>query len=327
MAAHSRIVVIGASAGGLDALRRLLGRLPVNFPAPILVVLHIGSHYSVLPKILENDISLPVRHAEDNEPLVPGVVLFAPPDRHLLLEDGMVHLSKGAKENFSRPAIDPLFRSAAVFYRENAIGIILTGFLDDGTIGLQAIKAYGGVALVQNPDEADEPSMPRSALDHVDVDACLSLEGLADRLLEIVETEPEAAVPSASWHLIETEGRFDRRQKSSMEELDRIGVPSGFTCPECQGLLWEINEASPGHFRCHTGHVFTEQGLNTAQDSLIEEAVWAAVRALHEKQKLLQRLAKAVGIADRHDAAREHVAAANSLAEHAEILRKLVTQR
>lgn len=323
-----RIVVIGTSAGGADALARLFRRLPEDFPAAVLVVMHIGSHYSILPKILERDSRMPVRHAADSEPVQPGTILIAPPDHHLLLEDGMTRLSRGAKENFSRPAIDPLFRSAALFYRENAIGVVLTGLLDDGTIGLQAIKAYGGLALVQDPEEADEPSMPKSALQHVDIDACLPLDALADRLCSLVASPPPAqTVPSPFSNIVEAQARFDLRQKTDMAALAEIAKPSGFSCPECQGSLWEIHDTHPPHFRCHTGHSYTTQGLLSMQGMAIEEAVWAAIRALHEKQALLQRLAKNVDHATRKSAADEHIASAAMLARHSETLRKMISRR
>jgi len=323
---RSRIVVIGTSAGGPDALRRLLRRLPADFPAAILAVMHIGSHYSTLPRILQRDASMPVRHAEDGAPIEPGTVLLAPPDRHLMVEDGTTRLSSGPKENFSRPAIDPLFRTAALFYRENAIGLVLTGLLDDGTIGLQAIKAYGGIAMVQDPHEADEPAMPKSALEHVRVDACLPLDELADRLLELVRSAPPPVEAGRQVKAIETQGWFDLRQNTDLTELGEIAVPSSFTCPECSGSLWEVRDSNPPYFRCHTGHAYTAQGLNSAQDMAIEEAVWAAIRALHEKQMLLHRLAGQAASANRDAAVQEHVATAETVARHAEILRRVVAR-
>jgi two-component system chemotaxis response regulator CheB len=323
-----RIVVIGTSAGGADALQRLFKRLPADFPAAVLVVMHIGSHYSILPKILERHSRMPVRHAVDGEPVRPGVVLVAPPDHHLLLEDGMTRLSKGAKENFSRPAVDPLFRSTALYYQQNAIGVVLTGLLDDGTIGLQAIKTYGGLALVQDPEDADEPSMPRSALQHVDIDACLPLEALADRLCALVAASPpEQTMPSPFSKAVETQARFDLRQKTDIAELEKIAVPSGFSCPECQGSLWEIKDTHPVHYRCHTGHSYTTQGLLNMQGVTIEEAVWTAIRALHEKQMLLRRLARNANRAAPKSAAEEHMATAAMLERHSETLRRMIAKR
>jgi two-component system, chemotaxis family, protein-glutamate methylesterase/glutaminase len=327
MPVQSKVVVIGASAGGLDALKRLVKRLPADFPAAVLVVLHIGSHYSILPTILQGDSLLPVRYAEDGQPVMPGVILIAPPDRHLLLEDGMTRVTKGAKENFARPAIDPLFRTAAIFYRENVIGIVLSGLMDDGTIGLQAIKIYGGIAMVQAPEDADEPSMPRSALQHVQIDECLPAEALADRLTEIVRQAPEPASPVSDWHTIEMQAKLDLRQKTEIEELAQIAQPSAFSCPECSGSLWQLKNTNPLHFRCHTGHSFTAQGLAYAQDSAIEEAIWIAIRALHEKQMLMTRHAKAAEQANRRSAASEHLDTVATLERHADVLRKILMRK
>ena len=331
MSIDSKVVVVGTSAGGLDALRRLLGALPSDFQAPVLVVMHIGNHYSMLPRILERDVRMPVRHAENNEPLVPGTILIAPPDYHMLVEDGLVRLSRAAKENFSRPAIDPLFRCAAVYYRQNAIGVILTGRLDDGTIGLQAIKAYGGVALVQDPNEADEPEMPRSALQHVAVDDCLPLDGLAQRLIELTSPENPVQRPqppvTLEWVKTDVQSRFALRQRSDIRDLGRIATPAGIACPECHGGLWQVDGVTPLQFRCHTGHSYTEQNLLYGQDLAIEEAVWAAVRALHEKQMVLTRLAESASKPGLEKAAAEHNASADALASHAEKLRSIITGR
>jgi two-component system chemotaxis response regulator CheB len=327
MAQQTRLVVIGASAGGPRALRRILRRLPADFPAPVLVVVHIGSYYSILPKILQTDCSLPVRHAEDGEAIIPGSILIAPPDRHLLLEDGMARLSKGAKENFARPAIDPLFRTAAVFYRENTIGVVLSGLLDDGTIGLQAVKAYGGVALVQDPEDAEEAAMPRSALQYVKVDGCLSAEGIADRLIRLAGAPAASVTPSDAAETIEVQSRFNLREKVSIEDLANIAVPSEFTCPECHGSLWQIKHVVPSHFLCHTGHSYSAQGLSEAQQDQIEESIWIAIRALHEKQMLMKRFAKTAEQGGRTMAAIEYNAAAKALAAHAEALRNMIVQR
>jgi hypothetical protein len=158
-----RLVVIGASAGGVGALRQLASALPADLPASVLIVLHVGAHESILPQLIAADCALPVSHAVDGEALRAGTIRIAPPDRHLMVADGRLRLTRGPKENFARPAIDPLFRSAALDFGPKVIGVILTGMLDDGTAGLQAVKAGGGIAIVQDPADAHEPSMPASA--------------------------------------------------------------------------------------------------------------------------------------------------------------------
>jgi two-component system chemotaxis response regulator CheB len=184
------LIVIGTSRGGLQALRRILAALPEHFAATVLVAMHVAAHDSHLPELLGNCCPLPVRHAVDGEPLSTGEVLIAPPDKHLVVDKHHARLVCGSKEHASRPAIDPLFRSAAINHRTQVIGVILTGDLDDGTVGLQAVKACGGVALVQDPAEAVAPGMPSSALRHVSIDGCLPLAELGARLVALVEHAP-----------------------------------------------------------------------------------------------------------------------------------------
>ncbi|WP_034349237.1 chemotaxis protein CheB [Noviherbaspirillum massiliense] len=318
------MVVIGASTGGLEALKHFVARLPQDFPAAILIVLHIGSQETSLPQILMKHSALPVRNAIHGEPIEPGVILLAPPDVHLMVNGHHVHFSNGPKENFSRPAIDPLFRSAALSYRSRVIGIILTGNLDDGTVGLQAVKAYGGLTIVQDPRDADAPSMPLSAIEHVDVDYCLPLYGIAETLVKLTAqaAPPEPGdVPGA----IPEENRIALTGKTLMDELEKIAEPSTFTCPECHGSLWEIKGTSPRRFRCHTGHGFTARTLAHAQTDMAEEAIWGAIRALHEKEMLLKRLAQTASDTNRMEDAAEHAAAARQAARQAGTLRKMVS--
>lgn len=325
MSERRDIVVIGASTGGLTALRQILADLPADFPAAVLVAMHVGNHKSILPEVLLPVSALPVRHAEGVEPVRPGTVLIAPPDHHLLVEPGRVLLSHGPKENLSRPAIDPLFRTAAMAYRDRAIGVILTGDLDDGTVGLQAIKAYGGIALVQDPEEAEAPSMPRSAMRYVDVDFCPTLYGIAETLTSLAgqPIEQQMLKPAPGW--IPVENQLMSSENQNMDMLEKIAQPSALTCPECHGSLWEIEAAEPRRFRCHTGHGFTAASLVQFQERMAEEAIWAAVRALHEKEFLLKKIAASAGSGSHSDKVSEHAAAAERARQHAETLRKLVS--
>lgn len=318
------LIVIGTSTGGIDALKQIISRLPVDFPAAVLIVMHIGANESILPALLGATSKLPVRHAQDHEPIVSGVVLIAPPDHHLIVENDHVRILKGAKENFSRPAIDPLFRSASINRRERVIGVVLTGNLDDGTIGLQAVKAYGGTAIVQHPDEAIAPAMPRSAMAFVDIDFCLPVHQIAQTLCKLVTEERADRTEDPRSGLAEMEYRINLNEMLSMKEMDKMGTPSGLTCPECHGALWEVGETAPVRFRCHTGHGFTAASLDAEQDRMIEEAIWSAVRALHEKEALLRRTAEIAAGSRRQHAADEHVASARLAAKHAQILRKLL---
>lgn len=189
------LVVVGASAGAVPVLLELATRLPADFPAAVLVVLHVGAHRSVLPDLLKGRGALPARHAVDGQALQPGTIAIAPPDQHMLVEAGRIRLQHGPKENHARPAIDPLFRSAARAQGRRVIGVLLSGCLDDGTAGLRAIKDGGGVAVVQDPADAEHPEMPRSALAHVDVDCCVPGAQLADTLVRLV-APPRIAPPT-----------------------------------------------------------------------------------------------------------------------------------
>lgn len=319
------LVVIGTSSGGLAALRQLLSRLPANFPAPILIVMHIGREISILPAVLAPSSALPVRHAENGSPLAPGVVLVAPADQHLLVEGEHVRLSRGPKENHARPAIDPLFRSAALEKRHCVVGVLLTGMLDDGTIGLQAIKRYGGIAIVQDPDEAEAPSMPRSALTYVDVDYCLPLDGIADALVALAQQRRDpAAGTAADCRTIVMENRFAAEEDPGVAAMDQIGQRSAQTCPECGGILWDLGGEPPLRYRCHTGHAFTANTLLAVQYRFSEDVLWSAVRALHEKHTLLCHLARDARNRNNDKLASEHEASARMAAAHAEALRAMI---
>lgn len=291
IATDTGIIVIGASAGGVNALSTLVSRLPSTLSVPILVVLHIGSHHSVLPEILSSRGPLPAAHAKHGERLVEGRIYVAPPDRHLLVEAGHVRLTRGPKEHFTRPAIDPLFVSAALAYGPAAIGVILTGTMDDGTAGLQAIKACGGLAVVQDPDDAVEPDMPRSALKYVEVDHCGPVDGLADVLVRLIGRAPHARPPAPAplihEHALTTPGG------QPMEHLNAIASPSMFVCPDCGGGLWQLKEGHPTRFRCHTGHAYTLETLHHALKETSDVALWTAVRALQEQALLLGAIEEA----------------------------------
>ena len=321
------LVVIGASVGGMEALSRIFSELPAGFPAAILVVTHVGARNSLLPEVLARTSALPVRHAQDREPIGPGRILLAPPDRHMLVAiaagHAMVELTRGPRENHTRPAIDPLFRSAAAALGPQVAGVILSGYLDDGTAGLQAIKACGGMALVQDPGEAVAPSMPQSALRHVAVDRCLPVAGIAPALLALAggQAAPPPATPPHGW--IAIENRY-ARGVGNMEQLQKIATPSTFTCPECQGTLWELHEQQPQRFRCHTGHSFTAPILGELQHEKAEDAIWAAVRALQEKEQLFLSLAAKASAWLHPGTASEYTQKARQAREQADLLKRVL---
>ncbi len=287
----NKVVVVGASAGGVSALQTLAAGLPDDFPAPMLIVLHIGAHHSVLPELLSRAGPLPAAHARQGEPLEPGRLYIAPPDHHLLLLERSVQLTRGPKQHHARPAIDPLFRSAALSWGRDVIGVILTGMLDDGTTGLQAIKQAGGLAVVQDPDDAVAPSMPESALRHVEVDHCLPLErlpGLLVSLAALPAPSRRGRLPAWVYHqhaLLLGEGE-------PMEHLNALGAPSPYVCPDCQGGLWEVVHSNLPSYACHAGHLFTIRSLQHAMTLAGDEALWGALRALQERALLLRHMAK-----------------------------------
>jgi two-component system, chemotaxis family, protein-glutamate methylesterase/glutaminase len=284
------LVVIGASAGGVHALLEIAEKLPPQFPAPVCIVQHIGSNPSILPELLRHRGPNPARHIEDGQPLEAGMLHVAPPDRHVLVVGDRLRLTQGPKENHVRPAIDPLFRSAALAYGPDVIGVILTGQLDDGTAGLKSIKECGGVAIVQDPMTATEPEMPASALAHVDVDHCVALADVASLLARLVRRPQQAEErPPAPEH-VAREVAINQGE-ASVEQLKDIAIPSSLTCPDCGGSLWEMKDTRPLRYRCHTGHAFSGLSLAHAQKDASEQALWNSVRALREREMLLRRVA------------------------------------
>jgi two-component system chemotaxis response regulator CheB len=340
--AERDIVVVGSSVGGVDALQKLVAGLPENFPASVFVVLHVGPEApSVLPSILSRAGSLRARHPRDGEAIRAGQIYVAPPDRHLILENGRVRLTRGPKENRHRPAIDPLFRSAAHSYGPRAVGVILTGALDDGTVGLLEIKKRGGVAIVQDPDDAFCASMPRSAIEHVEVDHVAPLVEIPDLLADAV-AQPvpaggnghklEALSPAVGGNgggknsALEKEVLYAELDMKTIEDENRPGNPSQFACPDCGGVLWEMNEGEVLRFRCRVGHAYTASSLDMEQTHAVENAVWAALRALEEGASLAKRMAERARKADHGLLAKRFGERAEEKKQQAELLRKVLVE-
>jgi len=286
----SRVIVLGASAGGVTALLDLVPRLQAGLQAPLLIVLHIGSHRSHLAELLDSkgpNRAVVAHHGQRPEP---GTIYVAPPDHHLLLESGVLRLFRGPKEHHARPAINPLFRSAAIDRGPRVVGVILTGMLDDGAAGLRAVEACGGTTVVQDPRDAAEPSMPRSALAAVTPDHVVRLDAMADLLNKLARPVPAApAVEAPDW--LRTEHAISLGVEN-VRTLADIGDPSAFTCPDCGGALFELHEDRPLRFLCHTGHAFSLRALAQAQGEVTDRSLWAALRAVQEKEAILRRLAE-----------------------------------
>jgi two-component system chemotaxis response regulator CheB len=279
------VIAIGASAGGFQVLLDLASQLPADLRAAVLIVLHIGSHPSMLPELLSASGPNRAVHPHNGQPLRPGMIYVAPPDHHMLLDGDSIVLSRGPKENHARPAIDPLFRSVAIACGSRAIGVVLSGFMDDGTAGMQAIKECGGLTVVQDPKDAEQADMPASVCEYVDVDYCVPRASLAGTLLKLIGFPAAAPVSTPQW--ITSEQRLNEGAADAMEELDRIGKRSEFSCPDCEGVLWEITDSEPRRFRCHTGHAFTLRSLEHTQGTNTNRALWSAIRALQERGALL----------------------------------------
>ncbi|HEY7605180.1 MAG TPA: chemotaxis protein CheB [Actinomycetes bacterium] len=284
------IVVIGASAGGVEALAGLAASLPAGLPAAVLVVLHVPSiGSSALPDILSRHGPLPASHVKDGEPVEPGHIYIAPPDHHLLLRQGHMHLSRGPRENGHRPAVDPLFRSAAREYAARVVGVILSGALDDGTAGLLAIKSRGGIAVVQDPADAIYPGMPGNALEVVEVDHVVPVGAMGEVLARLAG-EPAAQPPGPTPADLEVEVEVDEFSLEAMEG-EHAGEPSGFSCPDCNGVLWGIDDGGMHRFRCRVGHAWSPEALLARQREALEAALWIALRSLEERAALARRLA------------------------------------
>jgi two-component system, chemotaxis family, protein-glutamate methylesterase/glutaminase len=291
---NSRVVVIGTSGGGLDALRTIVAALPPNFPAPIAIVMHTAPQSpGVLAGILERVGRLPAVNVSTVERLNPGTIYVAAPDYHLLIEPGRIRGTKGPKENRFRPAIDPLFRSAAQVYGPGAIGVVLTGNLDDGTVGLWTIKRLGGTTIVQDPADALCPSMPANALSRVNVDYQVPLADIASLLVTLTAQSGETgefAVPDE----IRMEIDIANERHPLDAGLEQSANPSPYACPECHGVLLQVKGEGPVRFRCHTGHAYSVGSLIAEVDEKIDEALWNAIRALEEAALLRARLSAMV---------------------------------
>jgi two-component system chemotaxis response regulator CheB len=281
------IMVIGASAGGIPAIKALCEGLPTDLQAAVFVVLHMSSLSSGenLARIFQHHTNLKCRVAENNTPIRPGYLYVAPPNHHLMLNDGIMKTNQGTRENKYRPSIDVLFRSAAVAYRTRVIGVVLTGLLDDGTSGMYAIKRCGGICIVQEPDEAQYSDMPQSVLNRLEVDYRLPVADIGSMLAQLSK-QPVSTPPPVPRELA-IEAKITENMTSSIDQLKQIGDKSDFVCPDCGGGLYAIKNDPTHRYRCHTGHVYTEQLLQDIQGLHLEESVWVSIRMLEERYNLL----------------------------------------
>ena len=288
------IIVIGASAGGVESLISFVKSLPQKLEAAVFIVIHLSPYSkSNLPGILARAGTLPAEHAKDGEKIENGKIYIAPPDHHVILEKGnKMAVSKGPKENRFRPSIDALFRSAALIYGARVIGIVLSGLLDDGTSGMWNIKRNGGIAVVQDPDEALFPSMPMNVMQYVEVDHILPASGLGGLLTKLVlETAPKRPeLTQEEMELLKMEVIIATRDNAFEIGILEMGELTTFTCPECKGALVSIDEGQMIRFRCHTGHAFTTSTLLASVTTQVEEKLWEAMQALEASDMLLRQI-------------------------------------
>ena len=286
------IIVIGASMGGVEALSQLVAQLPPRLAASVFIVLHVSpDSRSLLPEILSRMGPLPAVHPVDHEPLEHGRIYVAPNDHHLLVEPGHVRVVRGPMENGHRPAVDPLFRSAARAYGARVVGVVLTGALSDGTAGLVAVKSQGGIAVVQDPEDAYCPDMPRSALEYVSADHRVRLSELGALLGRLARKPVRAARKRAPSRRLEQEVKVAAGAQVPTDQAPAQAQPSYFSCPDCGGVLFEMDETRLLRYRCRVGHAYTGEMLAHEHVYAVDSALWAAVRALEENAALARRMA------------------------------------
>jgi two-component system, chemotaxis family, protein-glutamate methylesterase/glutaminase len=324
------IFVVAASAGGVTALQTLCKGLPADLNASIFIVQHISpASRSMLPAILDRVSPLPVSSPQEGDEIRPRHIYVAPPDHHMLVKHGHVLIRRGPKENRTRPAADPLFRSAAVTYGPRVTGLVLTGTLDDGTAGLLAVKRCGGVAVVQDPHDAAWPDMPRHAMQKVNVDYCLPMDTLP-ALVARLSCEPAGARVSIPQE-IELEAHIAEQEMIAMIEEHSgnslSGKPSMLTCPDCGGALMEVQDGPLLRFRCHVGHAYSPATLVEAQGEAFEQALWMALRTHNERIKLFSRMMESAEAQGKPHTAAKWSEAMTEAQGHVDLLRTILTKQ
>lgn len=319
------VVVVGASAGGVESLMQFVSGLPAGLDAAVGVALHVSEESpSVLPAILSRKGPLEAFHPSDGEPLLHGRIYVAPPGRHLLIKRTLVRAVNGPNENGHRPAIDPLFRSAARAHGRRTIGVILSGSLDDGTAGLYAIKERGGAALVQDPKDALFDGMPASAIEHVQVDFIGDVNAVTKEVVR--RTRELAADPALEIDVSDESDELDvvEMDSGTPDPDEWSAVPSQFTCPECHGALFERRDGTLARYRCRTGHAFSQDTLAAAQSKGVEDALWIALRALEENAALLRKMAERALDRGQHRSSQRYASQAHGIEGRAKVIRDVL---
>lgn len=317
---NRNIVVIGSSLGGVQTLQRLLAQLPEDLAAALFVAQHTGQAGRLEP-VLRRASRLPVRTPENGERFELGTVYVAPADWHMLIDAKSIQLIRGPRENGARPAIDPLFRSAAAHHGPRVVGIVLTGLRDDGSAGLDAIRRSSGVTIVQDPADAAFPDMPRNALAGAPADHVLPIDAISELIVRLSqEAAPDGRAPDD----VVREARITARYTASSEAVQELGQLTQLDCPECGGPLWELGDVGRGRFRCRVGHAFTVHALAAQQGDAIERSLLVAMRTLEERSRMLDRLHRQAREQGRAGEARRFEQDRDEALGHADVLRDLL---
>ena len=329
------IIVLGASAGGIPPLEQLLQALPADLPAALFVVVHRNADAldDVMLWTLQRKTALRCVVPRHGEPIRPGSVYVAPADRHMLVKEDHILITQGPRENYFRPSIDTTFRSAAVAYGPRVVGIILSGMLQDGTAGMEAIKRCGGLCVVQKPEDAEFSSMPRSVLTNLDVDYSVAVSEMGIVLTDLVQrpTDPTLVLPEDLLLEARIAERYTNHRNSTTfmdieltaKELDQLGSRSPLSCPECGGALWRMKEGSQDRYRCHLGHALNAESMLLRNRESLEETLWVALRTLEERKYVLTTLAEEMG--ERHgEKATAYRERADELHMHVERIRQVL---
>ncbi|RDV14474.1 chemotaxis protein CheB [Pontibacter diazotrophicus] len=327
-----KIIVIGTSAGGMQALTLLLSKLPAELPAALFIVQHLSKDSSAtfLVKRLSQYTKLTCKVAEHKQLFEAGTVYLAPPDMHLLLTGKEMLVTRGPRENQFRPSIDPLFRSAAAYHGASVTGVVLTGFMSDGVVGMESIKRSGGATVVQAPDDAEFPALPNNVIRQIKTDYVVPISDMGEILVKLANRldQDSVTVPTDVWQEAQIAERvMNNSVMTSIEELEKAGSRSPYSCPECGGGLWELSQQNTiKRFRCHSGHAYTKDSLLDGISNALEETLWVALRTLEERRNILMQMSQVDNDKGNRRWATVQEERAEEMKVHVERLRELLTK-
>lgn len=321
-----RIIAIGASAGGFEAVAKVLQILPQDFQAAIFIVIHIGREASnqIILNTIQKTTKLTCKIAVDGDRIEDSVVYIAPADHHLMVDEEHMLVKNGATENNWRPSIDVLFRSVAAHYNSCAIGIILSGLLSDGTSGMTAIKRSGGICIVQDPGEAQFGDMPRNVINNVSIDHQVAADEIGYILIDLLSSEIPC-IPTESPVDVKLEAEINRRMSSSLNDVDKLGEKTSLTCPDCGGMLTKIGNAGASRYKCFTGHVYSSALLEKLHAKNIENSIWVAIRMMEERKNLIYNFTNSTADTNDNSSVIRNTDRVNFLSKHIVVLKNLLS--